>query len=100
MDPKHSIIKVLHCICIPYHILFSLLFKDKSPLEDGNTQHTGCTFCDPIFKNLVEKHHAIMRHRSAGRGRGGPRGRGRGRPRGRGRGKPKDKMSQLAAYFV
>lgn len=34
--------------------------------------------------------------RTAGRG-----GRGRGgRSRGRGRGKPKDKMSQLAAYFV
>ena len=78
-----------------------VIFQGKSPLEDGETEHTGCTFCDPIFKNLVEKHHAITRLRSAGRGRGGGRGRGRGgRGRGRGRGKPKDKMSQLAAYFV
>ncbi|XP_053384624.1 LOW QUALITY PROTEIN: DNA topoisomerase 3-beta-1-like [Mercenaria mercenaria] len=75
--------------------------KGKTPLEDGKTEHTGCVFCDPILKNLVEKHHAKMRVRSAAsRGRGG-RGRGRGgRGRGRGRGKPKDKMAQLAAYFV
>ncbi|XP_052797572.1 DNA topoisomerase 3-beta-1-like [Mya arenaria] len=75
--------------------------KDKTPLVDGNTEHVGCVFCDPLLKNLVEKHHAVMRQRSSGgRGRGG-RGRGRGgRGRGRGRGKPKDKMAQLAAYFV
>lgn len=72
-------------------------------MKDGNTEHTGCAFCDPILKTLVEKHHAVMRNKSGGgRGRGG-RGRGRGgrgRGRGRGRGKPKDKMAQLAAYFV
>ena len=53
---------------------------------------------------LVEKHHAVMMRRRA---QPGSRGRGRGRGgRGRGRGgrggrkAPKDKMSQLAAYFV
>ena len=60
-------------------------------------------FCDTVFKPLVEKHHAIEKRRRRGGpsrapGRGG-RGRG-GRSRGRGRGKPKDKMAQLAAYFV
>ena len=76
----------------------------KNPLPDGQEEHTGCCFCDPVFKPLMEKHHAINRLPQRGRGRGGGgRGRGgggRGRPRGRGRGKPKDKMAQLAAYFV
>lgn len=86
---------------VKHYTKMYLTIQGKSPLEDGNTEHTGCTFCDPILKKLVEKHHAVMRNRSAGgRGRGG-RGRGRGgRGRGRGRGKPKDKMAQLAAYFV
>lgn len=81
---------------------FSLYFQGKTPLEGGETEHSGCAFCDPVFKPLVEKHHAIMKRRggaSRAAGRGG-RGRGRGGSRGRGRGKPKDKMSQLAAYFV
>ena len=71
-------------------------------MEDGSTEHTGCVFCDPIFSSMVEMKYAQMRR---GRGRGGGRG-GRGRGRGgrgrggKGRGKPKDKMAQLAAYFV
>ncbi|KAK3593899.1 hypothetical protein CHS0354_011502 [Potamilus streckersoni] len=75
--------------------------KGKTPLEDGTTEHTGCVFCDPVFKSLVEKYHARMKVGRGGRSRGGGRGRGRGgRSRGRGRGRPKDKMAQLAAYFV
>ncbi|MEQ2253797.1 DNA topoisomerase 3-beta-1, partial [Ilyodon furcidens] len=74
--------------------------KTRTPLPDGETQHTGCVFCDPIFQDVVELKHATMRH-SMHRGGGARRG-GRGRGRGR-RGnpkKPKDKMAALAAYFV
>lgn len=57
---------------------------------------SGCVFCSPYFTPLVEKHRAVSRPPGsrAPRGRGG-RGRSRGRPR-----PPKDKMAQLAAYFV
>uniref|UniRef100_A0A3Q0REG7 DNA topoisomerase n=1 Tax=Amphilophus citrinellus TaxID=61819 RepID=A0A3Q0REG7_AMPCI len=74
--------------------------KTRTPLPAGETQHTGCVFCDPVFQDLVELKHATMRH-SMHRGGGARRG-GRGRGRGR-RGnpkKPKDKMAALAAYFV
>lgn len=59
---------------------------------------TGCIFCSESFSKLVEKHKAVA-NRPVGRpnkpgGKGG-RGRGRGKPR-----QPKDKMAQLAAYFV
>ena len=80
----------------------STLIQNKTPLEGGATEHSGCMFCDPIFSSLVEVKHASARRNRAPRGRGGGRGRGgRGRGRGgKGRGKPKDKMAQLAAYFV
>uniref|UniRef100_A0A8C7Z3V8 DNA topoisomerase n=1 Tax=Oryzias sinensis TaxID=183150 RepID=A0A8C7Z3V8_9TELE len=74
--------------------------KARTPLPEGDTQHTGCVFCDPLFQDAVELKHASMRrtaHRGGGARRGG-RGRGRGRrpnPK-----KPKDKMAALAAYFV
>jgi DNA topoisomerase-3 len=76
-------------------------FKNKSPLPDNSTEHTGCIFCDPILRPLVEMKYAkharpVNIRRGGGPGRPG-RGRGRG---GRGPPKPKDKMSQLAAYFV
>ncbi|CAH1786482.1 unnamed protein product [Owenia fusiformis] len=76
--------------------------KTKTPLTDGATEHSGCPFCDVILKPLVELKHASLRMRGFNRNRAS-RGRGRGRGgRGRGRGGrvPKDKMSQLAAYFV
>uniref|UniRef100_A0A671RCG6 DNA topoisomerase n=2 Tax=Sinocyclocheilus anshuiensis TaxID=1608454 RepID=A0A671RCG6_9TELE len=77
--------------------------KTRSPLPDGETQHTGCVFCDPVFQDLVELKHATMRHpmhRAGGARRGRGKGRGR-RPVGRGNPKkPKDKMAALAAYFV
>uniref|UniRef100_A0A8C7LLX3 DNA topoisomerase n=1 Tax=Oncorhynchus mykiss TaxID=8022 RepID=A0A8C7LLX3_ONCMY len=73
--------------------------KTRSPLPDGETQHSGCVFCDPVFQDLVELKHATMRHPSMTRGGGARRG-GRGRGRGRREKKPKDKMAALAAYFV
>uniref|UniRef100_A0A8B9JZH5 DNA topoisomerase n=1 Tax=Astyanax mexicanus TaxID=7994 RepID=A0A8B9JZH5_ASTMX len=77
--------------------------KARTPLADGETQHTGCVFCDTLFQDLVELKHATMRH-PMHRGGGARRGRGRGRgrrPGGRGNPKkPKDKMAALAAYFV
>uniref|UniRef100_A0A673NN44 DNA topoisomerase n=1 Tax=Sinocyclocheilus rhinocerous TaxID=307959 RepID=A0A673NN44_9TELE len=75
--------------------------KTRSPLPDGETQHTGCVFCDPVFQDLVELKHATMRHpmhRAGGARRGRGKGRGR-RPMGNPK-KPKDKMAALAAYFV
>ncbi|KAK3783011.1 hypothetical protein RRG08_015351 [Elysia crispata] len=84
--------------------LVDVSFKEgKSPLPEGMSEHQGCVFCDPIFKPLMEKHHAAALRRGGNRmNRGGGRGRGRGGKGrgGRGRGKPKDKMAQLAAYFV
>ena len=80
-----------------------MYLQNKTPLENGETDHTGCMFCDPKLKTLVEMKHAVFRRSGRGGGRGRPsggRGRGRGRPGGRGRGKPKDKMAQLASYFV
>ncbi|XP_035514774.1 LOW QUALITY PROTEIN: DNA topoisomerase 3-beta-1 [Morone saxatilis] len=72
--------------------------KTRTPLPAGETQHTGCVFCDSIFQDLVELKHATMRHGRGGGARRGGRGRGRGR-RGNPK-KPKDKMAALAAYFV
>lgn len=59
---------------------------------------SGCLFCDSIFSNLVQ----TKQVRTALKRLPTNRGRGRGKSRGRGRGRrmPKDKMSQLAAYFV
>ena len=83
--------------------LMKVEYKEgKSKLSDDKLEKEGCIFCDQELSQLVEKQHAVfMRKRNTtGRGRGG-RGRGRGRGgRGRGRKAPKDKMSQLAAYFV
>lgn len=55
---------------------------------------SGCIFCSEYFSKLVEKHKAIFKPRS-NRPMGKGRGKGRGKPR-----QPKDKMAQLAAYFV
>ena len=79
--------------------------EGKSKLTDDKLEATGCIFCDQELSQLVEKHHAVLMKRrnlpGAGRGGRGKGGRGRGgRGRGRGRKAPKDKMSQLAAYFV
>jgi DNA topoisomerase-3 len=73
-----------------------LHLQDKSKLPKEATEMSGCVFCSPYFTPLVEKHRAVSRPPGsrAARGRGG-RGRSRGKPR-----PPKDKMAQLAAYFV
>ena len=74
--------------------------QSKSPLPNEALEHTGCIFCDPVLQPLVEmklaKNSRPFRNSAMG---GGGRG-GRGRGRGRGRGKPRDKMAQLASYFV
>uniref|UniRef100_A0A1B6MUV9 DNA topoisomerase n=1 Tax=Graphocephala atropunctata TaxID=36148 RepID=A0A1B6MUV9_9HEMI len=68
---------------------------EKSKLPNEATEMSGCVFCSLQFSALVEKHRAVAsKPVTAGRGRGG-RGRSRGKPR-----PPKDKMAQLAAYFV
>lgn len=74
--------------------------SDKSKLADGVTEATGCLFCEPKFSKLVEKHQAMPDGRNRRNFRGGRGGGGGGRGRGGSRGKPKDKMAQLAAYFV
>ena len=74
--------------------------RANSPLPDSKTQHRGCVFCDHVLAPLIKQHHASSRHPMFKRGGGRGGGRGRRRGRGRGRGRPKDKMSQLAAYFV
>ncbi|XP_067000604.2 DNA topoisomerase 3-beta-1 [Anabrus simplex] len=70
--------------------------QEKSKLPNEATEMTGCVFCSPYFTVLVEKHRAVSRPAGsrAPRGRSG-RGRSKGKPR-----PPKDKMAQLAAYFV
>lgn len=77
--------------------------EGKTKLQDDKLQAEGCIFCDKDLSALVEKHHAVFLRRRQGGGGGGPAGKARGGRRGgRGRAKkqPKDKMSQLAAYFV
>jgi DNA topoisomerase-3 len=69
--------------------------KNKSPLEDGDTELSGCPFCHELLSTLIQVKRGAARHPMHRRGRGG-RGRGRG---GRGRG-GKGKMSQLDNYFV
>ena len=75
--------------------VFVRVIQDNTKFVDGETKKIGCVFCSSDFSGLVEKRFAS----AARRGRGG-RSRGRGRGRGRGRRGPKDKMAQLAAYFV
>eukprot|EP00088_Acartia_fossae_P065027 TRINITY_DN80070_c0_g1_i1.p1 TRINITY_DN80070_c0_g1~~TRINITY_DN80070_c0_g1_i1.p1 ORF type:complete len:232 (+),score=38.94 TRINITY_DN80070_c0_g1_i1:43-738(+) len=83
--------------------LLKVEYKEgKTKLPDDRIMMEGCIYCNPHLNTLVEKSHAVLlkSRRGGGGGRGG-RGRGRGRGgRGRGRRAPKDKMSQLAAYFV
>lgn len=74
--------------------------QEKTPFADCDDKKTGCIFCSNEFMPLIEKHKAVENRRmNPSRGRSS-RGRGKGRPH-RGRPKaPKDKMAQLAAYFV
>lgn len=91
----------------------TVLYKsDQTKFKDGSDEKAGCVFCSADFIPLVEKHRAISTRPAqiTNRGRGGNRGAlnvtttGRGAgpigSRGNRRGPPKDKMAQLAAYFV
>lgn len=71
--------------------------QEKTKLPGDATEMNGCVFCSAHFAKLVDKHKASISRpaRPFRGGKGG--GRGRGRPRGK---QPKDKMAQLAAYFV
>lgn len=84
----------LHLYLI-YCFLILCLIQENTKFVDGESKKIGCIFCSSDFSGLVEKRFAS----AARRGRG-VRARGRGRGRGRGRRGPKDKMAQLAAYFV
>lgn len=93
--------------------LVTVVYKaDQTKFKDNAEEKTGCLFCCAEFIPLVEKHRAIIQRAAptnstrGGRGggaagNGGPtRGGGSAGNRGnRGR-PPKDKMAQLAAYFV
>lgn len=94
--------------------LVTVVYKsDQTKFKDGTEEKTGCLFCCAEFVPLVEKHRAVSTRpvqatNTRGGGRGGRGGvmvgastRG-GSSAGRGRGgrAPKDKMAQLAAYFV
>lgn len=69
--------------------------EDKTKLANDAKDMTGCIFCSQQFSNLVEKHKAIASRKVNIVPKNASRGRGRRKPR-----PPKDKMSQLAAYFV
>lgn len=87
-----------------------VLYKsDKTKFKDGSEEKSGCIFCSADFTHLVEKHRAVASRPVNIRGGRGGRGGGRGAKSGRGGGRggrgggarqPKDKMAQLAAYFV
>lgn len=83
--------------------------SDKTKFKDGSEEKSGCVFCSTEFSHLVEKHRAVASRPvnlrgGRGGGRGGSKGgRGGGTASGSSRGRPrqpKDKMAQLAAYFV
>lgn len=93
--------------------LLTVVYRsDVTKFKDGD-EKTGCLFCTPEFIPLVEKHRAVaskpmsanssrpMRGRANGTGADGGSGRGGGTSNRSNRGRPtKDKMAQLAAYFV
>ncbi|KAF6207879.1 hypothetical protein GE061_016328 [Apolygus lucorum] len=70
---------------------------DKTKLSNGASEMSGCVYCTPEFLSLVEKQRAVA-SRPVAIGKSS-RGRGRSRAKGKPR-QPKDKMAQLAAYFV
>ncbi|XP_053691267.1 DNA topoisomerase 3-beta [Sabethes cyaneus] len=82
--------------------LVTVIYKsEKTPFKNNITEMKGCIFCLIEFVPMIEKHKAVelrrnqvMRYRGRSvRGRGSKGSRGRYKP-------PKDKMAQLAAYFV
>ncbi|XP_037933169.1 DNA topoisomerase 3-beta [Teleopsis dalmanni] len=83
--------------------LVTAIYKsDKTKFRDGTEEKNGCIFCSLEFSHLVEKHRAVS-SRPVNIRSGGRAGRGNskiGRGGNRGSRQPKDKMAQLAAYFV
>ncbi|KAJ3659335.1 hypothetical protein Zmor_011025 [Zophobas morio] len=69
---------------------------EKSKLPNSVTEMKGCVFCTTEFGKLVDKPKTAVNVRPR-QFRGG---KAPNRGRGRSRAKPKDKMAQLAAYFV
>ncbi|KAJ8922656.1 hypothetical protein NQ315_007688 [Exocentrus adspersus] len=93
-------ITVLEEVCDCGSQILAVEYKqEKSKLPNGATEMKGCVFCSNDFTKLVDrpKVAVVSRPRPFRGGKTGGRG-GRGRG-GRGR-QPKDKMAQLAAYFV
>lgn len=90
----------------------TVLYKNgQTRFKDGADEKSGCVFCSADFIPLVEKHRAVSSRPAqvTNRGRGSrgavnavttSRGAGPIGSRGNRRGPPKDKMDQLAAYFV
>lgn len=87
--------------------------SEETKFKDGTLEKSGCVFCTEDFIRLVEKSRAVV-SRPVQKGMRGGRGGARGAPaalttsihggpqtgaRGRGR-PPRDKMAELAAYFV
>lgn len=69
---------------------------EKTKFANDATEMKGCIFCTDEFSKLVEKHKAVLSKPRYNKNiRSSSRGRGRPRPK-----QPKDKMAQLAAYFV
>lgn len=47
-------------------ILDVVFNKNKSPLAGGETEHTGCLFCDAVLRPLVQMKHARYRRNNPG----------------------------------
>ncbi|XP_023245675.1 DNA topoisomerase 3-beta-1 isoform X2 [Copidosoma floridanum] len=95
-EGAHKVMVLADDVCDCGAQLVTVEYKqDKSKLPNEETEMTGCVFCTPAFTSLVEKHRAVASKPVATRGRGHAKSRSRGKPR-----PPKDKMAQLAAYFV
>ncbi|KAJ8949800.1 hypothetical protein NQ318_000498 [Aromia moschata] len=92
-------VSVLEDVCDCGSQIVSVEYKqEKSKLPDNATEMKGCVFCNNHFSRLVDRPKAAVTSRPRPYRGGKVTGRGRGRG-GRGR-QPKDKMAQLAAYFV
>lgn len=70
---------------------------EKTKFPNDVTEMKGCIFCTDEFSKLVEKHKAVLSKPRYNKNIRSSSNRGRGRPRPK---QPKDKMAQLAAYFV
>lgn len=80
--------------------IFNVEYKqEKNKLPNNCTEMKGCIFCTSEFSRLVDKPKVAVSTRPR-TFRGGKGGGGKGRGRGNKGRPPKDKMSQLAAYFV